>query len=186
MFNKHWVSPLIIVRRKHADPSAVPADEGFSNCAMPTTDKDVASDSKVPWNLSVITKSSRWIQRTEISITPGCGALADRGYNHPSRSGKNDGVARRWVRNQVLISRRRECRTAGAGGAAAAGRDDEFDSEFCSDWHRGWRTAMAAMMAVAPKILARYLRVEVNGLDEVFLLPDCRVASCCEAARWKY
>jgi hypothetical protein len=45
---------------------------------------------------------------------------------------------------------------------------------------------MAAMMAVAPKILARYLRVEVNGLDEVFLLPDCRVASCCEAARWKY
>jgi hypothetical protein len=128
----------------------------------------------------------RWIQRTEISIASGWGAMADRGYNHPSRSGKNDGVARRWVRNQVLISRRRECRTAGAGGAAAAGRDDEFDSEFCSDWHGGWRTAMAAMMAMAPKVLARYLRVEVNGLDEVFLLPDCRVASCCEAARWKY
>jgi hypothetical protein len=35
-----------------------------------------------------------------------------------------------------LISRRRECRTAGAGGAAA-GRDDEFDSEFCSDWPEG-------------------------------------------------
>jgi hypothetical protein len=52
MFNKHWVSPWIIVRRKHADPSAVPADEGFSNCAMPMT-------SEVPWNISVIIKSSR-------------------------------------------------------------------------------------------------------------------------------
>jgi hypothetical protein len=32
----------------------------------------------------------------------------------------------------------------------------------------------------APKVLARYLDVEVNGLNEVFLLPDWRVASCCE------
>jgi hypothetical protein len=183
MFNKHWVSPLIIVRRKHADPSAVPTDEGFSNCAMPTTDKDVASDSKVPWNLSVIIKSStggfsgpKSRSRRVAAPRPIAATIT------PPVPGK----MMAWRAGASLDQQRRECRTAGAGGAAAAGRDDEFDSEFCSDWHRGWRTAMAAMMAVAPKILARYLRVEVNGLDEVFLLPDCRVASCCEAARWKY
>jgi hypothetical protein len=41
-----------------------------------------------------------------------------------------------------------------------------------------------AMMA--PKVLATYLDVEVNGPDEVFLLPDWHVASCCEAPRQKY
>jgi len=34
----------------------------------------------------------------------------------------------------------------------------------------------------APKVLARYLDVEVNGFNEVFSLPDWRVASCREAS----
>jgi hypothetical protein len=46
---------LIIVRRKPADPSAVPAAEGFSNGAMPMTWQVIW---QVPWNISVIIKSS--------------------------------------------------------------------------------------------------------------------------------
>jgi hypothetical protein len=65
---------LIIVRRKPADPSAVPAAEGFSNGAVPMTWQVTC---KVPWNLSVIVKSSTG-QFADISIAAGCDAIADR------------------------------------------------------------------------------------------------------------
>jgi hypothetical protein len=77
---------LDLVRRKLTDPSAVPADKGFSNCAMPMTEKFRGT---IQSSLNL----QQRISRTDVSIAAGCGATADRSDrvgNHPSRSGKDD------------------------------------------------------------------------------------------------
>jgi hypothetical protein len=94
---------LIIVRRKPADPSAVPAAEGFSNCAMPMTCQGLG---KVPWNISVIVKSSTGgfsgpkSRLRPVAVRRPIAAKVSTIVvdNHPSRSGKDDGVERWCVR----------------------------------------------------------------------------------------
>jgi hypothetical protein len=94
-----WFLPDL-VRRKLTDPSAVPADEGFSNCAMPMTRK-FRGTFQPSSNLQQADLADR------VSIVAGCGATANRSQgvdNHPSRFEKDDGTERLCVRRLGMLS----------------------------------------------------------------------------------